>query len=132
MTVFADTSALYALIDKDDASHSVAAKAWAGFLSGSVSLITNNYVLLETSVLLQSRLGVAALRDFHNDVAPLLAVDWVSAPNHQSGVEAVLAAQRRKLSLVDCISFQTMRERGVTDVFCFDRHFQEQGFRVVP
>jgi predicted nucleic acid-binding protein len=32
-------------------------------------------------------------------------------------------------SLVDCISFVVMRERGVIDVFTHDRHFEQEGFR---
>jgi predicted nucleic acid-binding protein len=91
-------------------------------------LLTNNYVLVETAALLQNRLGIAALRAFQEDVAPLLRVDWVSPENHRRGIEAVLAAGRKKLSLVDCISFQAMREHAVRFAFCFDAHFREQGF----
>ena len=132
MTVFVDTSAFYAMGDRNDANHEAALASWARLLDQEASLLTNNYVLLETAALLQNRLGTAALRAFHEDVVPLFSVDWISAQRHRSGIEAVLAAQQRKLSLVDCISFQTMREHGVADVFCFDRHFREQGFNLVP
>ena len=89
-------------------------------------------MVLETSALLQHRLGVAALRTFLEDVMPLLQLDWISEHRHRAGAEAVMAALRKKLSLVDCISFQTMREHGVRTAFCFDRHFRDQGFEVVP
>jgi uncharacterized protein len=46
-------------------------------------------------------------------------------------VAAVLAAARKKLSLVDCVSFQIMRQQGVRASFCFDSHFGEQGFAVL-
>jgi uncharacterized protein len=36
------------------------------------------------------------------------------------------------LSLVDCISFQTMRVYGAQTAFCFDPHFREQGFDTIP
>ncbi len=132
MTVFVDTSAFYAVLDRDDRNHAPAAEKWAGLLNQGHSLLTNNYVLLETSALAQHRLGTAALRAFQQDIVPLLTIDWISAERHQSGVEAALAAHRRKLSIVDCISFQTMRERGVAAAFCFDPHFREQGFTSVP
>jgi predicted nucleic acid-binding protein len=45
---------------------------------------------------------------------------------------ALLAANRRLLSLVDCTSFQTMRLRGISRVFTFDHHFKEYGFEVQP
>jgi predicted nucleic acid-binding protein len=49
---------------------------------------------------------------------------------HRPG--AALAAGRKKLILVDCVSFQTMRQHGVRIAFCFDAHFREQGFLVKP
>jgi len=34
-------------------------------------------------------------------------------------------------SLVDCISMETMRREGLTEVLTSDRHFQQEGFRVL-
>ena len=47
-------------------------------------------------------------------------------------VHGLLDAGRRKLSLVDCLSFAVMREMGIREVFVFDQHFAEQGFRCHP
>ena len=132
MTIFLDTSGLYAVFDRDDANHSQAKTAWAEWLREGTVLLTNNYVLLETTALLQHRIGIAAVRALHEDVTPLLQVDWVTEERHRAGMEAVLAAARRNLSLVDCISFQTMRARGVRTAFSFDAHFREQGFVTKP
>jgi predicted nucleic acid-binding protein len=132
LTIFLDTSGLYAVFDRDDTNHSKAKTAWVELLREGAVLLTNNYVLLETAALLQHRIGVAGVRALHEEVTPLLQVDWVSEEQHRSGVEAVLAAGRKKLSLVDCVSFQTMRSRGVRSAFCFDVHFREQGFTTKP
>lgn len=132
MTVFVDTSALYALLDRDDANHGRAAEAWRNLLTREENLVTNNYVLLETLALLQNRLGIVAVHAFQEDVKSMLAVDWVTEEQHRTGVEAVLAAGRKKLSVVDCVAFQSMRESGVRSVFCFDQHFREQGFHLIP
>jgi predicted nucleic acid-binding protein len=35
------------------------------------------------------------------------------------------------LSLTDCVSFAVIRRLGLRKVFCFDRHFQEQGIEIV-
>jgi predicted nucleic acid-binding protein len=132
MTVFIDTSAFYAILDRDDVNHASAGEAWTHLLRDEYTLLTTNYVLLETCALLQSRLGIPALRAFHQDVVPLLQIGWVSEERHNSGVEAALAAARKRLSVVDCIAFQTMREHGVQTAFCFDRHYAEQGFTILP
>jgi predicted nucleic acid-binding protein len=131
MTVFLDTSGLYAVFDRDDRTHSRAKAAWVEWLREGAVLLTNNHVLLETGALLQHRIGVAAVRALHEEVTPLLQVDWVTEERHRTGMEAVLAA-RKKLSLVDCVSFQTMRSCGVRTAFCFDAHFREQGFATKP
>lgn len=128
MIVFVDTSAFYAVFDRDDAHHAAAKETWLALLGRAATLLTHNYVLVETTALLQHRLGVAAVRAFHEDVVPLLVVDWITEQQHRAGLEAVLAAGRKKLSLVDCISFQSMRANGVRTAFCFDAHFAEQGF----
>src|ERR1700676_1001059 len=101
MTVFVDTSGLYAVFDRDDANHRTAKIAWVEWLREGAVLLTNNYVLLETASLLQHRIGVAAVRALHEEVTPLLVVDWVSEELYRAGMEAMLVAGRRKLSLVD-------------------------------
>ncbi len=132
MTVFVDTSALYAVIDRDDEHHSAAKDVWVALLREPATLLTTNYVLVETTALLQRCFGVPAARRFHEDVVPVFQVDWVTAEGHRAGMEAMLAANRKRLTLVDCVSFQTMRRLGVRAVFCFDEHFVEQGFQTRP
>lgn len=128
--VFVDTSAIYALMDRADLNHSQARRVWNTLVAEDY-LVTNNYVLVESTALIQRRLGVAALRSFVQDLLPLIDVEWVSESQHQSAVEALLAAGRKKLSLVDCVSFQTMRTLGLRRAFSFDAHFKEQGFEIV-
>lgn len=132
MTVFTDTSALYALLDRDDVNYAQASGAWSDLLKRGDALLTSNYVLLETLALVQSRLGIDAVRAFQEDVRPMLIVRWITEEEHRVGVESLLAARRRRLSVADCVSFQLMREQGIRAVFCFDRHFQEQGFDLIP
>jgi predicted nucleic acid-binding protein len=132
LTVFLDTSGLYAVFDRDDNNHLVAKTAWAEWLRNGTVFVTNNYVLVETTALLQNRLGVAAVRALYEEITPLLHIEWVSEEQHRAAIEAALAAGRRKLSLVDCVSFQTMRNRGLRTAFCFDTHFREQGFVTRP
>ena len=77
MTVFVDTSALYAVLDADDDHHSSAKDTWVDLLENRDGLQTDNYVLLETLALLQSRLGMTAVNKFTTDVLPVLNVSWV-------------------------------------------------------
>ncbi|OGP98580.1 MAG: twitching motility protein PilT [Deltaproteobacteria bacterium RBG_19FT_COMBO_52_11] len=132
MRIFVDTSALYALLDRDDRNHQKGKKAWREILDGSSTLVTSNYILVETLALLQSRLGLEAVRGFQEDVVPILQVEFVTLDIHRAGMAALLSAGRRGLSLVDCVSFELMRNLGIKIAFTFDAHFKEQGFTTVP
>ncbi|HEY4654465.1 MAG TPA: PIN domain-containing protein [Cyclobacteriaceae bacterium] len=132
MMIFVDTSAFYALLDRDDANHEKSKKAWSDLLSRDDILLASNYVIVECSALIQNRLGIEALRGFYEDIMPLVNIEWIDESVHRSGVSALLSASRRKLSLVDCVSFEVMRETGAKTAFAFDPHFVEQGFRCIP
>jgi predicted nucleic acid-binding protein len=132
VNLFIDTSAFFALLDKDDANHNKAKKAWAAILGFDNAIITSNYVLVECFALLQHRLGMEAVRGFQEDVLPVITVEWIKESTHRTAVSALMAASKRKLSLVDCVSFETMRSLGLKTVFGFDPHFSEQGFTCIP
>jgi uncharacterized protein len=132
VSVFVDTSAFFAVLDAGDANHDAARAAWDRLLAGREDLHTTNYVIVESSALLQSRLGLEALREFAADVLPIVDVHVVDEGQHRSAFHALLVASRRRLSLVDCASFECMRRAGLDRAFCFDPHFTEQGFTVVP
>ena len=132
MSVYVDTSAFFAVLDADDANHNAARHLWEDLLKQEVVLVCSNYVLVETLALVQRRLGMPAVRAFQEDVMPVLKVRWVDELLHQVGIASVLAAARRGLSLVDCVSFELMRRLGIKTVFVFDHHFEEQGFECLP
>ena len=131
MRVFIDTSAFYALLDRDDANNQKATKVWTNLLGAEHTLVTSNYILVEAFALMQNRLGLAAVRGFQEDMLPLINIEFVSPEMHRSGIAALLSASRRSLSLVDCISFEIMRSSGIKTVFAFDTQFREQGFTVL-
>lgn len=131
MILYVDTSAFLAVLNADDEYHREAKNIWIKSLQNEDTLMCSSYVLLETLALLQSRLGLEAVRVFHEDIFPLLRVIWVDSLMHNHAVNALLIAGRRNLSLVDCISFYIMREQKIKHAFTFDRHFAEQGFEIL-
>jgi len=95
-------------------------------------LVCTNDNLVETFALVQRRLGLDAVRKLEEDVLPMLVIDWMDAESHAVSVAALLIAGRRRLSLVDCARFETLRRHGRDTAFAFDRHFSEQGFHTLP
>jgi predicted nucleic acid-binding protein len=55
MNIYVDTSAFLAVLNADDRYHVVAKSTWEKLLLDGAQLYLNNYVLVETFALLQSR-----------------------------------------------------------------------------
>jgi len=132
MRIFVDTSAFLAILNADDQNHDLAKQAWTDLVNRDVWLVCTNYVLVETFALVQHRLGMQAVRTLQENVLPVINIKWMNAAYHGAGVSAMLTAGRRQLSLVDCVSFETMRQLGIDTAFVFDHHFEEQGFKIIP
>lgn len=78
--------------------------------------------------LAQARIGMDAVNTLYSGLLPLIRTIWVDEAIHRSAVHAHLVSARRRLSLVDCVGFETVRRANLGEVFCFDPHFEEQGF----
>ncbi len=128
MMVFADTSGLFAYLVKNDFMYVRARNIFQSFAESDTRLLTSSYVLLETTALLQRRVGMAAVLDFKNKIMPLLDVVWVDADWHEKALNRLFTFNRKKISLVDCLSFVIMEAREIETAFSFDEHFKENGF----
>ncbi|HEV8659442.1 MAG TPA: PIN domain-containing protein [Thermoanaerobaculia bacterium] len=132
MTTFVDTSAVYALLDARDRNHRRAAATLRELLDRDEPLVTTNYVIVELLSLVQHRLGMAALRAANDDILAIIATRWIDEEIHARAVASLLAARQRNLSIVDCVSFEMMRSRGLRAAFAFDSDFARQGFSTRP
>jgi len=128
LTVFVDTSALFALLDAEDSGHSLAFPAWGSGIDECAGFVTTNYVLVETISLVQRRLGIDAVRILIDEMLPMIDTIWVTDADHATSLSLLLMAGRRHLSLVDCVSFTVMRRLGIREYLGLDPHFEEQGF----
>jgi len=128
LAVFVDTSALYALLDRDDAHHEEAAEAFRRLLADRVRLVTHSYVVVESVALVQRRLGLEAVRALCHDLLGVVLSIPVDGDLHQVALTALLASGRKDISLVDWTSFFFMQGKGLRKALAFDEHFWEQGF----
>ena len=129
--VFADTSALFALLDGKDINHVPAERAFARLRARQAALVSTSFVLVETYALVGRRLGLGAVQSLREDLAPLLDVVWVDLALYNAGLDLLLERRKRLLSLVDAVSFVAMRQAEVSEAFAFDPHFAQEGFALV-
>ncbi len=132
MSVFVDTSGLYALLVRTEERHDDVVSALRKVLEEGRVLHTTSYVIVETVALLQHRLGLAPVRDFVEHLLPLLSIEWVTEALHRKGIEHLFREDRRRLSLVDCVSLEYIRSEGMRDVLSLDSHFTQAGCRLLP
>lgn len=126
--IFLDTSAIYAWADTADANHRVALRRLQAILDRSEELLTHNYVLVESMALLQARLGLSAAIKLARDSAAFV-IEWVDDDLHAAGIAELERSAKRRLSLVDHVSFLVMKRRQVETAFAFDPDFTAAGFR---
>ena len=117
-----------AFLNSADRYHKEAIAIWRTLLEQDESLVTNNYILVETIALLQHRFGFDATRKLQENVIPLISIHWVDKTLHEQTMAALMTAYRRRLSLVDCSAMLTMRALGINQIFTFDPHFTDYGF----
>ncbi len=132
VTIFVDTAALLAIVNVEDANHEIAKTTWRSFIAENAALVTNNYVIVESIALIQSRLGIRSVQKLSEELLSLVEIHWMGEEQHRVAMNHVIASNRRNLSLVDCSSFDTMRRLDIETAFTFDPQFREQGFRVIP
>ena len=132
MSIFIDTSGLYALLVGSESLHAGALRVFRQEVEAGTTLWVTSYVLLESYALLQHRIGLEPVRDLQQVLLPMFSVEWVTASLHQRGVRRLLREDRRRLSLVDCVSLELMKQRGLCRVLGSDRHFAEAGHDLLP
>jgi len=132
MSVYIDTSAFFAILDSGDEFHKESKNAFLKLIGSKEIFHSSNYIIIETIVLIQNRLGLDALRAFQDDIIPIINIHWVDERIHNIAISSLLIACRKNISFIDYTSFEMVRNLGLKKVFTFDKHFKEQGFEVLP
>lgn len=128
-TVFADSQYWVAIVHRQDQWHPAAVAATRSL--GSARIVTTEEVLVEFLNILSG--GNWLRRAAAEHVRRLRAMSGVEVVPQTPGSFAsgfTLYEQRpdKSYSLVDCISFVVMRERGIIEALTHDHHFQQEGF----
>lgn len=127
MTVFVDTSAFFALLDRMDPQHERASGRMQR-LAGQEELLTHGYVVSETVALARRRLGAASVHALIEKLLPLVTTVMIDENAHEAALAALDASLPHAVSFVDLVSFQIMRAYGITRAFAFDDDFEQAGF----
>jgi predicted nucleic acid-binding protein len=126
VTVFVDTSALYALLSVSDRDHERARTTFARLLDDE-PLVSHNYVELETISLVHARHGRRPLPRLRA-LLDVIECVWVDEELHAAAWERVARRGRTGPSFVDLVSFEVMARLELTTAFAFDDDFATEGY----
>jgi predicted nucleic acid-binding protein len=129
VSVFIDTSALYALLDAADAAHERALRGSERILGED--LLTHSYVVVEVVALVSRRLGAEASARLIDEVLPAIKIVDVDEGLRRRAIAAFRASVSSNVSLVDRTSFEFMRTLGLSRAYAFDADFESEGFELV-
>jgi len=131
--LFADTFYWIALVDLTDSAHQGALTISSERADSPI--VTTDEVLAEYLTFFamapeqMRRKAVTNAQRILDD--PGVQVVPQSRESFLSGMALYGARPDKGYSLTDCISMQTMRKKGLTEVLTNDRHFEQEGFRAL-
>lgn len=129
--VFADTSALYALIDRRDANHVAAREAVGRVVQASRLIVTTDYIVAETVNLANARGGkpvATRVLDLIEQSAGI-RVEWIGVERFTRSKVFFRKHADHGYSFTDCTSFIVMKEERLTEALTTDAHFVQAGFK---
>ena len=131
--IFMDTAFLLAVIDTSDRHHDTAAGCYRKLISRKWSVVTTEAVLIEIGN------GLSKLKWRQT------AHKWITSIEKSGTIFTVIPATADLLAravrlygeradkewgLTDCLSFVTMKDRGMTLALTVDHHFEQAGFKI--
>jgi uncharacterized protein len=124
--IFVDTSAWYALVDKNDRDHVSAVNSGRNL---NRPLVTSNYVFDETLTLIKIKLGPRIAIDFgqklwDQDLAILIRV---SEKDEDKAWKLFSQYDDKGFSFTDCTSFVLMERMKINTAFAYDEHLTQYG-----
>jgi len=131
--LFADTFYWVAPADFADSAHK---RALAITAERALSRIVTTDEVLTEYLTFFSAAPEPVRHEAADSVASLLASSVIrvvpqSRESFLSGLQLYRARPDKGYSLVDCISMQTMRKEGLTEILTNDRHFEQEGFHAL-
>lgn len=126
--VFVDTSAIAALLNSKDFNHEQAKNVLENLKSQNASLLITNYIRVETHALLLHKAGYELAVKFLDSRS--FFIEWADREDENMAIKIIKQYNDKSFSLTDSISFAVIQRLGITDVFAYDRHFEQFGFNL--
>lgn len=130
--LFMDTSAHYVLANRKDPVHGKAKQFLSSLSSQNVIIVVTNFIIAEIYTLILRRLGRENAIQYVSNLSMSSWIIRVSEEDEKTGWNILLRYQDKDFSYVDAVSFAVMERLKIKEIFAFDEHFEQYGFRLLP
>jgi predicted nucleic acid-binding protein len=132
--ILLDTGYIIALEAADDQNHEVASNYWRSLPKPLPPLITTSYIFDEIVTFFNSRNRHGKATEVGERLLSSPSIQLVHVDQALFFNAWKLFRQRKdkSYSLTDCISFLVMKKSGCEEALSFDKHFRQEGFRILP
>ena len=124
--VIADTSGLYALVDRKDPHHLQAA-TFLKTHAAAGSLLLCNHVFDETMTLVKARLGMPVALQLGLRHSRFVDMVIFSEADEQETWRVFSSYADKNWSYTDCACLMLAKSRNIQQAFTFDHHFTQMG-----
>ncbi len=124
-----DTSAVYALIDRDDTYHRKAVSLLRSLPRRGLTPLLTNFIVAESHALLLSRLGPEIARGWL--LRQIWPVERVTPEDEEKAREIIQKYVDKTFSYTDATSFAVMERLEIREAFAFDPHFRQYGLKLL-
>lgn len=123
---FVDSSAILAMVNRADPTHDQAIAAYHELIDGGYHLFTTDYVVAETTQLIELAFGADVARQWLR--AQRLPVYHADEQDVKRAIAQMTSASPgTRLSMTDAVSTVVMARLGVSDAFAVDPEFMADG-----
>ena len=132
-SVFVDSFAWIASINRSDNYHDICLKTVAELLHKQVKLFTTNYVILETINALSKADFRKAVIEFVNKLeqSPSVEIITITEDTYRKAWRLYTQRMDKDWGITDCTSFEVMKMYSMKKVFTNYKHFEQAGFSLL-
>ncbi len=125
MRVFVDSSALVALIVKNDGNHEKAVSCLRLMTDNKAEMVISNFVVAEAYNLLAARTYPGKAREWL--LTNTWSVERVTLADEKEATKVIEKYSDKDFSYTDSTSFALIKRLGFDFAFTYDRHFEQYG-----
>jgi len=132
--IYVDAAGWIALVNRRDALHTSAVQIYKERLQDEAcQFVTSSVVLLEVGNWLSPVPLRSLAVDLRNRIeqSSRIEVVHVTPELYAKGWELYSNRLDKDWGMIDCISFEIMQERNLTEALTSDHHFEQAGFKIL-